>query len=86
MFIHTYETPALVINFDTEVCLWYVAAFKQLTKVDDVVAMKQWCWKTFGEPEFNHLTFQTRWKDRIEYGEVSFSRKQDLEWFILRYQ
>ena len=87
MFIHTYETPAPVISqFDTEVCLWYVAAFKQMTKVDEVVEMKKWCWQTFGTPEHNHLTFQTRWKDSIEYGEVYFSRKQDLEWFVLKWQ
>ena len=84
MYIHAYEIPVDVLDSDNEV--WYVAAFKQLTKVDDVVAMKQWCWKIFGEPEFNHLTCQTRWKDDIVYGAVYFSRKQDLEWFVLRWQ
>lgn len=83
MFIHAYEIPVDVLNSDDQT--WYIAAFKQMTKVDDVVEMKKWCWKTFGEPEFNHLTFQTRWKDSIEYGEVYFSRKQDLEWFVLKW-
>ena len=83
MFIHTYETNS---DFLTDSPCKYVAAFKQLTKVDAVVEMKKWCWETFGEPGHNHLTFQTRWKDSIEYGEVFFNRKEDLEWFVLRWQ
>lgn len=83
MFIHTYEVPVDVVNFKGEV--WYVAAFKQITKVDAVVEMKKWCWKAFGKPGHNDLTYETRWKDGVAYGEIYFSRKQDLEWFVLRW-
>lgn len=83
MFIHAYEVPVDVLNFDDEV--WYVAAFNQPHKVDEVLAMTKWCHQTFGESGHNHLTCQTRWKDEIVYGEVYFKNKDDLLMFVLRW-
>lgn len=78
MFIHDYQ--CFGTTSDEE---WYVAAFKQPTKVNDVVDIRNWCYSAFGEPGFNHLTHQYRWKDNINYGEVYFSSKEDLLMFKL---
>ena len=82
MFIHTYEHTDNVLDFDR---VWHVAAFKQPTKWREVEEMENWCYKTFGPTEFNHLTYEQRWKNDIRFGEVSFKRKQDLEWFVLKW-
>ena len=57
---------------------WAVAAFPTPHKVDQVVAMKQWCNDTFGPPG-------ERWKDSIVYGEVCFEDRKDLMLFVLKY-
>ena len=57
---------------------WAVAAFPQPHRVDEIVAMKQWCNDTFGPPG-------DRWKDCIIYGEICFEDKKDLMLFLLRY-
>lgn len=85
MFIHTYN-----LQRDEDGAgegPWHVAAFtvpasagpKHFTNIS------MWCHATFGTPGFNHLTHQTRWKDEIFHGEAYFSRKEDLEWFLLRW-
>jgi hypothetical protein len=80
MFIHTYETTK---DFLTDKPRKYVAAFE--SKRENRAEITQWCYKAFGPPGFNHLTFETRWKDSINWGEVYFSRKEDLEWFVLKW-
>jgi len=82
MFIHTYMSSNDVLIEEPH---WYIAAFKQPTKINEGEEIKQWCYQTFGPPGHNYLTFQTRWKDNIRHGEVSFSRREDLEWFLLRW-
>lgn len=81
MLIYTHTLP--VDWSDNETPCWLVAAFiapKEIRK-----EISKWCYETFGESEFNHLTHQTRWKNWIPYGEVHFSRIEDLEWFLLRW-
>ena len=81
MFIHTYTHK----NYDSlapEIERWHVAAF---TLPKDYYEIYDWCYHTFGPSGFNHLTHQTRWADEIRHGEAYFSRKEDLEWFVLRW-
>lgn len=81
MFIHTYTQK----NFDVqepEIKKWYIAAF---TLPKNHYEIYDWCYHTFGPSGFNHNTRQTRWGDEIRYGEVYFSRREDLEWFLLRW-
>lgn len=79
MFIHTYQQ----IKDWRDATPWHVAAF--MTPKEYRPEMTRWCYKTFGPPGMNHLTKQIRWKDGIQYGEVYFNRKEDLEWFLLRW-
>lgn len=80
MYIHTYETAS---DFLTDKPCKYVAAFE--SKRENRAEITQWCYKSFGPAGFRHLTNETRWKDSIQWGEVYFSRKEDLEWFVLRW-
>jgi hypothetical protein len=82
MFIHTYSIQKDVLHDDNS--LWYVAAFETLPQ-DKIIDMTVWCVDSFGNPGFNHLTYQTRWNNGIRYGEIHFDRKSDLEWFMLRW-
>lgn len=80
MFIHTYD-----LKRDEDGSgegPWHIAAFTLPKHYNSII---EWCYTTFGQPGFNHLTHQTRWKDEIFYGEVYFSRKEDLTWFMLRW-
>ncbi len=79
MFIHTYIQMKDWRGADE----WRVAAF--LTPKENRSEITKWCYKTYGAPGMNHLTHQIRWKDSIRYGEVYFSRQEDLEWFLLRW-
>ena len=81
MFIHTYDLIKDVL-YSSEGS-WYIAAFE--TPRQNRPEITKWCYKTFGAPGMNHLTKQIRWKDGILYGEIYFSRKEDLEWFVLRW-
>jgi hypothetical protein len=83
MYIHSYEVPVDRKNYDDEV--WYVAAFEKSYTHDDLVALRTWCYQTFGETGYNRLTCQTRWRDEIIYGEVYFKNKDDLLMFVLRW-
>ena len=79
MFIHTYE---LMKDADgSGGGPWHVAAFTAPRSYREIV---EWCLKTFG-PAGYHDTPQARWKNDIFYGEVYFSRQEDLEWFVLRW-
>ena len=62
---------------------WHVAAFK--AKREQRPEITRWCYKTYGEPGYNYNTHELRWKDSIQYGEIYFSRLEDLEWFVLRW-
>lgn len=70
MFIHTYDE--LGINDDG----WTVAAFK--AEIDALAEIKQWCYATYGSTG-------DRWKDDIHWGEIRFSDKRDLTFFVLRW-
>lgn len=80
MFIHTYETTS---DFLTDKPCKYVAAFTLQKGM--LESMTEWCHVTFGPEGYQPLTHETRWKNDIFYGEVFFSRKEDLEWFVLRW-
>lgn len=80
MFIHTYDLKR--DEDGTGEGPWHVAAFTLPKNYNEII---EWCYQVFGTPGFNHLTYQTRWKDEIFYGEVYFNRKEDLEWFVLRW-
>lgn len=64
--------------------VWHVAHFK--AKHEQRREITRWCYQTYGEPGFSHLTHDTRWKDSIQFGSIYFSRPEDLEWFVLRWQ
>ena len=80
MFIHTYETNS---DFLTDKPCKYVAAFE--SKRENRAEIQKWCHKTFGPSGYLPLTHETRWKNSITWGEVYFSRIEDLEWFVLRW-
>lgn len=80
MYIHTYERAG---HFLTDKPCKYVAAFE--SKRENRAEITKWCYETFGRPGYHHLIDQTRWKDGIQWGEIFFSRKEDLEWFVLRW-
>jgi hypothetical protein len=86
MFIHTYTSPPyeLIPENDYACDIKYYAAFKANTK-EIRAEITRWCYKTYGNPGFNTNTQQIRWSDGIKWGEVIFSRKEDLEWFLLRW-
>lgn len=77
MLIHTYKST------DMHREPWHVAAFtaKKETRPD----ITRWCYQTYGAPGYRANTAEIRWKDAIQYGEIHFSRKQDLEWFLLKW-
>jgi hypothetical protein len=80
MFIHTYD-----LKEDTDGGgdgPWHVAAFALPKNYKSII---EWCYQTFGTPDWNHLTKQTRWKNQIFYGEVYFCREEDLVLFLLRW-
>lgn len=84
MLIHTYEEDRKhpVGGFNET---WWVAAFKMPRYGSQVDEMRAWCYKTFGQSGYHPLTDEFRWRDDIPYGEVRFSRKQDLEWFVIKW-
>jgi hypothetical protein len=53
----------------------HVAEFRAGVNIADI---KKWCWQTYGNTG-------DRWQDNIHFGEVVFSNKADLEWFLLRW-
>lgn len=80
MFIHIYN-----LKKDVDGCgggPWHVAAFTAPRNYREIV---EWCNKVFG-PGGYHDTPQARWKDDIFYGEAWFKNKEDLEWFVLRWE
>lgn len=60
-----------------------------LDQVDEVDEIIWWCYNNFGEGLGNcrieNSPFIYRWIDNIEYGEVLFSDKKDLDWFLLKW-
>lgn len=80
MFIHAYETTS---DFLTDKPCKYVAAFK--SNKENRSEITRWCYEAFGPPGWQPNIYQTRWKDSIQWGELYFSRKEDLEWFVLRW-
>ena len=70
MIIYTYDD----LSYEG----WAVAAFPTPHKVDEVVALKQWCNDAYGPPG-------KRWKDSIIYGVVWFEDRKDLTLFLLRW-
>jgi hypothetical protein len=82
MQINTYETYKNNRPYSEK---WYVAAFK-VHRVQQQLEITQWCYKTYGESGYNYNTHDLRWRDNIHEGEINFSRKSDLEWFLLRWQ
>lgn len=80
MFVHTYEKTMDMRVFDET---WYVAAFK--TNKENRAEIQRWCYKTYGQSGYHPLQDHVRWKDSIQYGEIYFNNKQDLEWFVLKW-
>lgn len=80
MFIHTYDLKKDVDGSGGGP--WHVAAFASPTNYYEIA---EWCNKVFG-PGGYHDTPQARWKDDIFYGEAWFKNKEDLEWFVLRWE
>lgn len=80
MFIHTYDLKKDEDGVGEGP--WHVAAF---TCPRHYHVIQEWCHRTFGPDRVDHNTHQLRWKDQIYYGEVYFSRKEDLTWFVLRW-
>ena len=63
---------------------WYVAVFK--IKQEQCTEITRWCYKTYGKEGYSYNTYDLRWRDNIHDGEIYFSRKSDLEWFLLRWE
>jgi len=80
MFVHTYDLKADLD--DTGEGPWNVVAFNLPKNYNEI---QKWWHTVFGSPSFNHFIHQTRWEDDIIYGKVYFSRKEDLEWFMLKW-
>ena len=81
MYIHHYFE-----EWPTEECGgYYVAAFRTPT-YENANDIRVWCWETFGQQGFKPDTHEVRWKDGITFGEIRFSRKQDIEWFLLKWE
>lgn len=80
MFIHTYTRPKDPILGGE----WYIAAWQ--TSKENRSDIQRWCYRTYGIPGYRVNTDDIRWKDGIQYGEAIFSKKEDLEWFVLRWE
>ena len=80
MLIYTHEITNDMQGFGRK---WHVASFS--AKKEDRPEIARWCYQAFGVPGYLPMIDDIRWKDGINYGEIIFSRKQDLEWFILRW-
>ena len=56
---------------------------------DEINEIKQWCYENFGPGLGNYRvensTFIHRWINNIEVGEIKFSDKKDLDWFLLKW-
>lgn len=56
---------------------------------NEINEIHQWCYKNFGPGLGNYRlensTFIHRWINNIEFGEVKFSDKKDLDWFVLKW-
>ena len=56
---------------------------------NEISEIHQWCYKNFGPGLGNcrleNSTFIHRWINNIEFGEVKFSDKKDLDWFVLKW-
>ena len=48
--------------------------------------LRNWCYKTFGEPGYKPDTAEVRWVDDIKYGEIRIDRDSDLMMFLLRWE
>lgn len=82
MFIYTYIQQKHYRGFPEN---WHVAVFKMPARTSIIDDIRSWCYNAFGRPGYFPLTDEFRWNDDIFYGEVQFSRKEDLEWFLLRW-
>ena len=84
MFIHTY---VMYRPYNEHAMPWHVAELNRNELKDGVLySIRKWCYQTYGDPGFKHNTHEIRWKDSIHKGEILFNRKEDLEWFLLRWQ
>ena len=55
----------------------------------DAAEIRQWCYDMFGpglgEHRIDESPFIHRWVDDVEWGEIKFSREEDLGLFLLRW-
>lgn len=81
MLIHTYRTQDT--NADWADYGWHVAAFN--SPKENRAEITRWCYRTFGPAGRPNGATETRWKDSIRFGEIYFSREEDLLIFTLRW-
>lgn len=74
MLVHTYKPPYKD---------YHVVAFQ--SPVSNAREIGQWCYTSFGPSGYLHNTAEVRWRDDIHYGEVTFSREEDLALFLLKW-
>lgn len=56
---------------------------------DEINEIKWWCYNNFGpglgEYRIENSPFIHRWINDIDNNEIKFSNKQDLDWFLLKW-
>ena len=56
---------------------------------NEISEIHQWCYNNFGPGlgtyRFKNSSSIYRWINNIEFGEVKFSDKKDLDWFVLKW-
>jgi hypothetical protein len=76
MLIHSYQPPYKD---------YFVAAFQSPLMPFIELEIGQWCYNSFGPSGYRKGTGEVRWRDDIHYGEVTFSREEDLTLFLLKW-
>ena len=79
MNIHHYPLPMLGCSR-----ISYMAAFDMPhhAKTNEI---RRWCVKMFGQAGYSAETAESRWTDRIKFGEIVFQYQEDLALFLLRW-
>lgn len=74
---------------ETNTPYWVVAFSLDTLTEKDLQDMTRWCYNMFGpglgEYRVENSPFIHRWINDIKWGELRFSREDDLYWFILRW-
>lgn len=85
MFVHHYQTNYFATGRRNDAPV-HVAAFQHSQfRADEQHKIRQWCYETFGSSGYLVNTDEVRWIDSIHFGEIEFSREEDLAVFLLKW-